>query len=124
MASYSNMTLLAIIPIQRCDITRLWVAVTILAGLGAPFFVWASRQRWQFTLRQLLLLFPLVAVGVAWTRKDLVAVVSWLIGTYPPTGLKISWRPVADTSPLEMTAAVLTISLIFTFAFRFRRPLH
>lgn len=105
--------LLAILPIQSCDVTRLWVVGTILVAALPPLVVCGIRKRWQFSLRTLLFAVLLFAVGLSWTREQLVLLLTPQpnVNIVPQVSIQV-----VDSSAGQITLGVLILSLIFSFA--------
>ena len=117
------MTLFASQPVQSFDVSRLWLAVTILVAALPPCFLWAFRRRWQFTLRQLLLAVAFMAAGISWTHEELAVMILGPRDAHSHLVLTVSWR-LGDSSPVETTIAVFVLSLVYTFAVQFRAGLQ
>jgi hypothetical protein len=108
------MTLIASLPVETFDISRLWLTIMVLAAVLPPGIAWAIRRNWQFSLRQLLLAVSFVAAGLALSHKDLALIVTPQ-DPYKPRIPTISWK-VGQSSPWESVVAAVVISSLFTLA--------
>ncbi len=95
------------------DVSNLWLSATVLIAALPPFLLGAYRQRWQFTIREILLLFVVVALILGLTKHEILEVVDGAKGGDYCYSVSL---PLKDTTPLELVGAISSLSLIYTMA--------
>lgn len=100
------MILFASLPSTSIDVSNLWLSATVLIAALPPFLLCAYRQRWQFTVREVLLVFVVAALILGSTRHEILHVLEGAQhGNYKYSG-----------GSLKLTAAAFGVSLIYTMA--------
>jgi hypothetical protein len=101
------------------NVTNLWFCATLLVAVLPPCLVCAHRRGWQFTIRELLLLFVVAALVLGLTRHEILEV---LDGAKRGDYRYRVYLPFKGKTPEEVVVVIWELSLIYTIAIYCTKP--